>query len=214
MQNNLNIIIMGPPNSGKGTISKYLAEKFNFFHLSTGQILRDNIEQGTELGRKAKPHMLGIVPEQLVSDMVFEKISGLSGFNGVIFDGYPRTIGQAKEMASKLNIDVVILLDVSKEYENKLVERAIDRFICPKCKATLSSKTLKNGLCPYCASKPEKRDDANEKNARHRIDVYNKTTKPVIELFSGKVETIDALKSIEEVNLEAEKIIEKILVKK
>lgn len=212
MQNNLNIIIMGPPNSGKGTVSKHLAEKFNLFHLSTGQILRDNIENNTPLGKIAKPYMLSIVPEQIVSDMVFEKIASLKGFNGVIFDGYPRTIGQAKEIDSKLNIDVVILLEASDE--NKLIERALDRFICSKCKATLSSDMLKDGRCPQCASAVEKRDDADEKNAKRRIDVYNKETKPVAEYFSNKIKKIDALKSIEKVGFEAEEIIKKFLVKK
>lgn len=210
---NINIVIMGAPNSGKGTLCEGLSKKFNLFQLSTGQILRDNIEKGTPLGKIAEPHMLDIVPEDLVTKMVIEKINTLQGFNGILFDGYPRTISQALALDDNVNIDLIILLDYDQNEEDKLIARALNRRICLKCKATLSASRLSDGACPYCGGEVQKRDDANVENIKKRLEVYKKETFPVIDYYADRVLKINALEDKEITLKKAEEIIKNILVR-
>lgn len=189
---NINIVIMGAPNSGKGTVCESLCKEFNLFHLSTGQILRDNIEKNTPLGKIVKPYMRSVVPDDLVTQMVLEQIKSTEGFNGVVFDGYPRTMPQALALDNNVKIDLIILLDYEKEEEEKLIARAISRVVCTKCKATLSKSMLNNGNCPHCGAKTTVRDDANEKIAKARMEVFKQVTVPVVEHYSNRIVKINA----------------------
>ena len=210
----INIVVMGAPNSGKGTLCEGLSKTFNLYHLSTGQILLDNIEKDTPLGRIARPHMLGIVPENLVTEMVIEKINNLQGFDGILFDGYPRTISQALALDNNVKIDLIILLDYDQNEEDKLIARALNRRICSKCKATLSTSMLDNGMCPHCGGKPEQRDDANVENIKKRLEVYKRETLPIIDYYAGRVFRINAFEGKEKTLIKAEEIIKNILAGK
>lgn len=209
----INIVIMGAPNSGKGTVCEKLCKDFNLFHLSTGQILRDNIEKGTPLGEKAKPHMLSVVPDELVIDMVDNELKNTKGYSGVVFDGYPRTFPQALALDRNVKIDLIILLDYDKNDEYKLILRAINRFVCPNCKATLSAEMLEGELCPHCKTKAARRDDANEENALKRLKVFKTETVPVIHYFGSRVVKVNAFAGKEELIKNVENIVKSVLVK-
>jgi len=210
----INIVVMGAPNSGKGTLCERLSKDFNLFNLSSGQILRDNIEKGTELGKKAKPHMLGIVPEEVVTDMVLEKVKNQSGFDGIVFDGYPRTISQALALDENVKIDLVILLNYDQKEEDKLISRALNRYVCQNCKATLSNSMLDFGRCPKCGGEVVKRDDANAENAKKRLEVFKKETIPVINYYSARVFRLNAFDDKEKIAKQAEEIIKRVLAGK
>lgn len=214
MKKRINIVIMGAPNSGKGTVCEAICKKFNLFHLSTGQILRDNIEQNTLLGRLAKPHMLDVVPDQLVVDMVIDKIKNTEEFDGIVFDGFPRTKNQAVVLDEKIDVDSIILLDVKQEDEQKLIQRAVNRLSCQNCKATLSKDMLKDGKCPHCGSIPISRDDSTVENIKHRIEVFKKETVPAINYFGDRITKIDAFSGKEEVISQIENALKNVLVKK
>ena len=209
----INIVIMGAPNSGKGTVCEKLCTDFNLFHLSTGQILRDNIEKGTPLVEKAKPHMLSVVSDELVNEMVENELENLEGYSGVVFDGYPRTLSQALALDRNVKPNLIILLDYNKNDENKLILRAINRFICPNCKATLSAEMLEGELCPHCKTKAVRRDDASEENAKKRIDVFKSETVPVIHYFGSRVVKVNAFAGKEELIKNVENIVKSVLVK-
>ena len=184
------VILIGPPGAGKGTQARYLSEKYHLAHISTGDILRENRKQGTELGKQAASYMdTGkLVPDELIVTMVAERLTGDGGF---VLDGFPRSEAQAQLLDGMLSksghpINSVILLDVS---DNDLVERLSLRRSCPTCQRTYHLKSnppKKEGLCDVDGTALIQRPDDKEEVIRNRLKVYHEQTEPVLRHYQDK----------------------------
>ncbi|MBS2040380.1 adenylate kinase [bacterium] len=199
------VILIGPPGAGKGTQARYLSEKYHLSHISTGDILRENRKQGTELGQKAAAYMDSgkLVPDDLIVSMVAEKLEGDGGF---VLDGFPRSEAQAVLLDTMLAkaghpINSVILLEVK---DNDLVERLSLRRSCPTCQRTYHLKSnppKKEGLCDVDGTALIQRPDDKEDVIRNRLRVYHEQTEPVLRHYATApgVVKIDGQLGIEEV---------------
>ncbi len=205
----MNILIMGGPGAGKGTMSARIVEKFNVNHISTGDIFRSEIGNGTELGLKAKDYMDKgmLVPDELVNNMVKSYLENLEDKkNGYLLDGYPRTLDQAKafdELSknSDLAIDKVIAMDIAFEV---LAGRITGRRLCKNCGEIyhLQSKPPKvEGKCDVCGGELYQRKDDTVESLTVRLDEYSKQTAPVLDYYEeqGIVTKINADQPIENV---------------
>lgn len=186
----MNLLLIGPPNAGKGTQAQLLTEHFGIPHLSTGNLLRENIEQGTDLGKLAKSYVDNgqLVPDDLVINLVEKAIESIDLSKGVLFDGYPRNIAQAENLDALMakhhsQLDTVILIKVKKSL---LIERAIGRRVCTGCGATYHVKThipKVPGLCDLCGSPLVHRRDDAEEVVENRVKVYKEQTKPLVDYY-------------------------------
>ncbi|NMB07870.1 MAG: adenylate kinase [Tissierellia bacterium] len=189
----MRLILLGPPGAGKGTQASAIVEKYNIPHISTGDIFRENIKKGTELGEKAKEYMDKglLVPDELVISIVEDRLQQEDCKNGFLLDGFPRTLNQGEaldEVLSKmgLNLNRVVNLDVGKEI---LIERAIGRRICKDCGEVFHIKfnpSKKEGVCDNCGGKLYQRDDDTVETVEKRIEVYHKQTEPLIDYYNKK----------------------------
>lgn len=198
----MNIVLLGAPGAGKGTQAKKLVENHSYLHLSTGDLLRAAVKNQTPLGIKAKSYMDAgdLVPDDLIINMVKERIQEDDAQNGVIFDGFPRTATQAVALDSELAelgkpLDFAILVDVDKDV---IIGRLTSRRTCRECGyiGTVEDKT-----CPKCSGEMYQRDDDNEATVRNRLDVYERSTAPLIDYYRGKdlLVTIDGDRPVDEV---------------
>ena len=205
----MNIFIMGAPGSGKGTFSSRIKEEFNLNHISTGDIFRENISKGTELGLKAKAYSEKglLVPDEITNKMVKDFLSTLEDKkNGYLLDGYPRTLDQAKafeEMTAgtDLAVEKIVVMDVPFD---ELTRRITGRRTCKKCGAiyNIYSKPPKVAeVCDECQSPLTQRKDDNAESLKVRLDEYSKNTEPVIAYYEekGMVSKVDASKPIDEI---------------
>jgi len=190
---NMKIIMLGPPGSGKGTYSKQLSPKIGVPHISTGDIFRENIKNSTEIGKKVKAIIDkgGLVPDGLVMEVVRERLARPDAKKGFIFDGFPRTIGQARELDKMTKIDAVVNLEVPEEV---IIKRTTARRMCKKCGAiynVLTLKPKKSGVCDKCGGELIHRDDDKEEVIRNRLEEYRKLTEPLIDYYRKKGMIID-----------------------
>ncbi|MDR1939882.1 MAG: adenylate kinase [Clostridiales bacterium] len=205
----MKIILLGAPGAGKGTQAVRIAAAFNAAHISTGDLLRKNIKEGTELGREAKEYMDKgrLVPDDLVIALVKETAGKLNDF---LFDGFPRTIEQAKAVDGFTAIDKVINLNID---EGLLTARLTGRRVCKSC-AGITHLTLLNGAesCAVCGGGLYQRADDNEETVKSRLEVYNKQTAPLIEYYKkqGKLVDIDAGRQSAEVFADIERELKKL----
>ncbi|NLY36685.1 MAG: adenylate kinase [Tissierellia bacterium] len=187
----MRLILLGPPMAGKGTQAKLISEHYSIPHISTGDILRKNVSQNTELGQQAKAYMDrgDLVPDELILDLVRHELDATDLDNGFLFDGYPRTIVQAQSLSSYLKdkdkpLDGVILLRVD---EKVLVERATGRRVCGNCGASYHLKNQPpkvEGTCDLCGEKAvHQRIDDQEDTVKNRLNVYKKQTEPLISYY-------------------------------
>lgn len=204
----MRLILLGPPGAGKGTQAANIVSKYQLPHISTGDIFRANIKQGTELGNRAKAFMDKgeLVPDSLVVELVEDRLQQDDTAVGFMLDGFPRTLPQAEaldsvlaNMGSTLNYVVNIVVDPSV-----LVERAVGRRICRECGATYHIKfnpSKVEGVCDVCSGELYQRSDDNEETVSNRISVYMNETAPLVEYYkkSGKLVTIDGLQDIDKV---------------
>lgn len=203
------LVFLGPPGAGKGTQAKRLAEIGGYTHLSTGDLLREEVKRGTDLGRQAKSYMDKgeLVPDDLVIKIL---ISNMSSDGKYILDGFPRTISQAERMEELgLIPERVLLFNVPEEVA---VERISYRRVCPKCGAVYHLKYMKpkeDELCDRCKVKLIQRDDDREEVVRNRYRVYLEKTAPLIKYYSDKgiLVEIDATKGPDEILSELLKIL-------
>ncbi|MFA5411060.1 MAG: adenylate kinase [Candidatus Omnitrophota bacterium] len=189
----MKMILLGPPGAGKGTQAKVLAVKLNLPHISTGDLLRQNVSSGTDLGRQAKDFMNKglLVPDELVSAMLARRISQGDTGKGFILDGYPRNLAQAKtldEMLKEKNggIDLVFYLDSS---EAVIIQRLSGRLVCSACGANFHRQNMppkKDMLCDNCGGKLYQRADDREETIKKRLEVYKKEASPLIQYYEAK----------------------------
>lgn len=190
-----NIIFIAPPAAGKGTISAKVCAEYNIPHISTGDLLRDEIAGGTKLGMQIKSSMARgeFVSDDVITKLLKKRLSSKDAKKGFILDGYPRNIKQAdiyNDLLKELSYDmgVVIFLDIDKEVAMK---RALSRIVCSKCGMSynLINKELspvKEGICDVCGSSLKTRSDDNEETFIKRFDTYIKETYPLIEYYKNK----------------------------
>jgi adenylate kinase len=202
----MRIVLLGAPGAGKGTVAKLLMEYDGSVQISTGDILRNAVKQGTELGLKAKEFMEKgeLVPDDLIMMIVEERIKAPDCKKGFIFDGFPRTINQAEKLKELLNrmgltLDAVINLDVPKEV---ILERLTTRRTCsnPDCQEIYNIKSKPpspDGRCLKCGWPVVQREDETEEAITKRLEVYNEKTKPLIEYYGreGLLYNISSLSS-------------------
>ncbi|KJF25718.1 adenylate kinase [Clostridium aceticum] len=186
-------ILLGPPGAGKGTQASVIVNEFHVPHISTGDIFRYNIKQGTDLGKKAKIYMDQglLVPDELVVAIVEDRLKQEDCKNGFLLDGFPRTVPQAEALDNALvkmdiSLDRVINIEVDKD---KLVRRAVGRRICKECGATYHlefNPSSKGELCDQCGGKLYQREDDTEETVSKRIEVYLKETQPLIQYYQER----------------------------
>lgn len=204
----MKLILLGPPGSGKGTISERLVKDFKLKHISPGEIFRDEIEKKTQLGKEIKKHMEGggLVPDNLTNEIIKLEIEKQKNF---LLDGYPRTIGQAHALEKFAKIDKVLLLDVHKK---TAIERIGGRRICSRCETPFHIKFIppkKTGICDKCGGKLMQRKDDAPASVKKRFQIYNTQVKPLKEFFRkrGLLQMIDASPAPEAVYREIKKAV-------
>lgn len=204
----MKIIMLGAPGAGKGTQAKMIAEKCGIPHISTGDIFRANIKNGTELGAKAKEYMDKglLVPDELVCDLVVDRIQQADCEKGYILDGFPRTIPQAEALEAALNaieqkLDYAIDIDVPDE---NIINRMSGRRACVGCGATyhvVFNPTKVEGKCNVCGESLILRDDDKPETVKKRLDVYHTQTQPLIDFYSARkvLVEVDGTQSMDKV---------------
>ena len=214
----MNLILLGPPGAGKGTQAAHISERYRIAHLSTGDMLREAVAAGTDLGRQAKSVMDagGLVSDDLMIKLVEERIQQPDSRNGFVLDGFPRTLGQAKALDAllhkrKANLDGVIEIAVD---DDALVDRVSGRFTCANCGAGYHDRhkpTKAPGVCDVCGSHEfKRRADDNAETVRSRLEAYHAQTAPLLPYYRerGVLRTIDGMGSIEAVTADIDRVLD------
>ncbi len=214
----MNIILLGAPGSGKGTLATRLVDKLNIPHIATGDIFRFNLKNNTELGKLAKSYMDKgeLVPDDVTCNMVKDRFQNDDAKEGFILDGFPRTIPQAEELDKILKsmnkkIDYCILVEAD---DDKIVHRMTGRRVCKNCGEiyhTVTLKPKKDGICDKCGSELIQRDDDKGEVVKDRLKVYHESTAPLIDYYKKQnlVHSVDGFASVDEVVKQALNIIGK-----
>ena len=204
----MKIIMLGAPGAGKGTQAKKIADKYQIPHISTGDIFRANIKEGTELGKKAKSYMDQgqLVPDELTLELIMDRFQNPDCKNGYVLDGFPRTIPQAEALTEALakkgeTIDYAINVEVPDE---NIINRMGGRRACLACGSTyhiVYAPTKVEGICDRCGEKLVLRDDDKPETVKNRLNVYHNQTQPLIESYTrpGKLAEVDGTQSMEDV---------------
>jgi adenylate kinase len=189
----MRLIILGAPGAGKGTQASMLSEKLKIPHISTGDIFRNNIKGGTELGKKAKEYIDKgmLVPDSLTVDIVKDRLEQADCSNGFILDGFPRTIPQAEyleEVLKNLKVELDVVLNIFVPDEG-IIKRMSGRRVCLNCGATyhlIYNQTKQEGICDVCKTAVVQRDDDKEETVLSRLQTYHKQTEPLISYYKEK----------------------------
>ena len=204
----MNVILLGPPGAGKGTQATTIVKEYHIPHISTGDIFRENIKNGTELGKKAQEYMNKgeLVPDDLVIEIATDRLAREDCHQGFLLDGFPRTVHQAEELDEFLEgrgdkVHHVLNISVAKE---ELIRRLIGRRVCKNCGATYHIETMKpkvEGVCDVCGGELVQRADDNRETVENRIDVYEQQTMPLIDYYekAGVLVHIDGSLGLENV---------------
>lgn len=195
----MNIIFLGPPGVGKGTHAQKVMQDTGMPQISTGDILRRAMKEGTPTGLDAKRYIDAgeLVPDEVVIAIVRERLAEKDCQNGYILDGFPRTIPQAEALAAFAKIDKVINLALS---DDVIVERLSGRRVCPKCSGTFHVTLVKGDKCPVCDETLVQRKDDSAETVQNRLNVYKSQTAPLIEYYEkkGLVKTVHCVGTLEE----------------
>ena len=204
----MKIIMLGAPGAGKGTQAKMIAEKYSIPHVSTGDIFRANIKNGTDLGKQAKEYMDAgkLVPDELTVKILLDRVAQDDCKNGYVLDGFPRTIPQAEVLENALNelgdkIDFAVNVDVPDE---NIVRRMSGRRACLKCGATYHIEHIppkQEGICDTCGSELVLRDDDKPETVLNRLKVYHDQTQPLIDFYTERnvLKTVDGTRDMKDV---------------
>jgi adenylate kinase len=207
-EKDMKIVMLGAPGAGKGTQANMIAEKYNIPHISTGDIFRANIKNGTELGKEAKSFMDKgqLVPDELTVKLLLDRVAKDDCRDGYVLDGFPRTIPQAEVLDSELGkngekIDFAINVDVPDE---NIIHRMSGRRACLKCGATYHVEYVppkKEGICDVCGSELVLRDDDKPETVKNRLKVYHDQTQPLIDYYTkqGVLHTVDGTRDVKDV---------------
>jgi len=189
----MRLILLGPPGAGKGTQAIRLAQKLELPHISTGDILRQNVKDGTPLGVEAKNYMESglLVPDELLSRLLVQRFEQPDVKEGFILDGYPRNLNQAKKLDDILGriqmaIDLVVYLDTS---DSVIIQRLTGRLVCSKCGANFQKTNMppkKDGICDHCGGSLYQRTDDKEETVKKRIEVYKNEVASLIKYYDEK----------------------------
>ena len=210
------IILLGPPGVGKGTQAKVLAERYDLKHISTGDILRSEINEKTELGKKAQSILAAgqLVPDDIMIKLIEKVLITKNNSNGFVLDGFPRTTTQAEALEkllerNKIKIDFIIYIDVS---ENEIIKRLKNRYSCNKCGRIFNYEFNGNisMKCKNCGGTLLQREDDKPQTVLSRLKVYNELTEPVKHFYqkNSKYFIVDGSDDIDSVNKKVIKIIE------
>ncbi len=205
----MRLVFVGPPGAGKGTHAKILSERYKIPHISTGDILRARIKDGSEIGMKAKAYVEsgGLVPDAIVIQMVKERLQEKDTKRGFILDGFPRTLGQAEAFGKALS-QVGISLDAVIDFKASLstiLRRLTGRRICPKCNANYHAVNMppkKKDICDKCGEALIQRKDDQESTIRKRLEVYEKDTQPLVNYYEklGLLKEVNADLEVEDLD--------------
>lgn len=213
----MKVIMLGAPGAGKGTQAKKLSAKYGIPHISTGDIFRANIKEGTELGKKARVYMDQglLVPDELVVELIMDRFKNPDCEKGYVLDGFPRTIPQAKALDDALaengdGVEFAIDVDVP---DDVIIRRIGGRRACVSCGATyhlVSIPPKKEGICDVCGAGLILRDDDKPETVRKRLDVYHEQTQPLIDYYrtKGILKSVDGTKDLDVVFEEIVRIVE------
>ncbi len=204
----MKIIMLGAPGAGKGTQAQMIADKYDIPHISTGDIFRENVKKGTELGLEAKKYMDQglLVPDELTVKILLDRVAQDDCKNGYVLDGFPRTIPQAEVLDKAISelgekIDYAINVDVPDE---NIIRRMSGRRACLACGATFHIEHIppkQEGICDKCGKELVQRDDDKEETVKNRLDVYHKQTQPLIDFYTkqGVLRTVDGTADMKDV---------------
>ena len=207
----LTLILMGPPGAGKGTHAKWISTEYKLPHISTGDMFREAMASGSELGNKIKDIVNGggLVSDELTCELVKERLSRPDCANGYLLDGFPRTIPQAealKKFGPEIGREVNLVIDIECPSE-VLVSRIAGRRVCPKCGASFNVNTMKpkkEGVCDYCGTPLIQRKDDNVDSFKVRLENYYKSTEPLLDYYKkeGLLHSFDGTLSL--LNMQSE----------
>jgi adenylate kinase len=210
------IILFGPPGAGKGTFSGQIKKVLpDLIHISTGDIFRENLKNETSLGLKAKRYMDKgeLVPDDVTIDMVRDRLNREDVMtNSFILDGFPRTLSQAKALTNIIEIDLLILLEVTRDL---IIKRILGRYSCPNCNKLYNKYTLPpkvEGVCDECGSEIrfQQRSDDNKETLKNRLDAYEENAEPIIKYYDemGKIKKINAENTLKFTEKDIKEILE------
>lgn len=210
------IVMLGAPGAGKGTQAAMICEKYGLPHISTGDIFRSNIKNGTELGKKAKAYMDAgqLVPDELTIQLLLDRVAQNDCSSGYVLDGFPRTIPQAEVLTKALaesgaQVDCALNVDVP---DSNIVRRMSGRRSCPRCGASYHVEYIppkQEGICDSCGAELIQRDDDRPETVQNRLSVYHDQTQPLISYYdkSGVLRTVDGTRDREVVFNEIREIL-------
>jgi adenylate kinase len=205
----MRLILLGPPGAGKGTQAKLLAEKFNIPHISTGDILRDEMREDSSLGQKVARFVKSgeLVPDETVVEVVMRRLNKSNAHSGFILDGFPRTLNQAEKLNDALKkldiaIDLIIYFDTSDQVS---IKRLSGRRVCKGCGANfhlINMPPAKDGVCDFCGKELFLRDDDKEETVKKRLHIYKNQTASLIDYYkkNGKLREVSGDLDAREVN--------------
>ncbi len=200
----MKLLILGPQGSGKGTQAERISQAYGIPAISTGQLIRNQIAKKTPLGKQIEGIITkgDLIDDALAFQLVVNRIAESDCVKGFILDGFPRNVEQAKLLAARVKLNVVIYLHVP---DTLVVERIGNRITCTKCGRIYNATSLKpkkSGICDACGGKLEKRADDNEEAIRHRLEQFHEKTSPLLTYYGNQVKRFDGSKSINQVEKE------------
>ncbi len=207
----MKLVLLGAPGAGKGTQAARIAEKYGITHISTGDIFRKNLKEGTPVGLKAKAYIDKgqLVPDEVTCEIVAERLKEADCRKGFMLDGFPRNVMQAEALDKMSDVDSVLNIAVELD---KLMARLTGRRVCAKCGESYHVSTFAGGPCLKCGGEVIQRADDTEETVGKRLRVYTEQTQPLIEYYAakGKLASVDGMKSIDEVFAEVVRVLDAI----
>lgn len=205
----MNLILLGAPGAGKGTQATQIAATYSLVHISTGDIFRKNLKEGTPVGLKAKAYIDQgqLVPDEVTCEIVANRLAEPDVQGGYLLDGFPRNIAQAEALSTFAKIDKVINIDVDL---TKLMQRLTGRRVCAGCGESFHVSTFSGTVCPKCGGAVVQRDDDKEETVQSRLQVYTAQTQPLIDYYTqkGLLVSVDGMQSIADVFADIRKILD------